>query len=49
MVPIHAPSVRDMSGQGQAGNTAAITEDFFSSGRNTSQDSGNTATVAWLS
>ena len=49
MVPIHAPRVRDMSGPGQSGNTVATRADFISLGRNTPQDFGNTATLAWLS
>ncbi len=49
MVPIHAPGVRNMSGQGHAGNTAVIMADFISCGRNTAQDVGNTAPLAWLS
>ena len=49
MVPIHAPRVRSMSGQGLAGNAAAIKADFISRGRNTAQDFGNTATLAWQS
>jgi hypothetical protein len=49
MVPIHAPRVRNMSGQGDAGNTAATTADFISRGRNTPQVSGNMAPLAWLS
>jgi hypothetical protein len=49
MVPIHAQRVRDMSGPGHSGNTAATTADFISPSRNTAQDFGNTATLAWLS
>lgn len=49
MVPIHAPDVRNVSGQGHTGNTAATTADFISRGRNTPQDSGNMAPLAWLS
>lgn len=49
MVPTHAPRVRNVSGQGHAGNTAAITADFISRGRNTAQVFGNTATLAWQS
>ena len=49
MVPIHAPRVRSMSGQAHAGNTAATMADFISLGRNTPQDFGNTATLAWQS
>ena len=49
MVPIHAPCVRNVSGQGQAGNTAVTTADFISLGRNVPQGFGNTAPLAWLS
>jgi hypothetical protein len=48
MVLIQAPDVRNMSGKGRAGNTAATTADFISRGRNTPKDVGNTATLALL-
>lgn len=49
MVPKHAPDVRNVSGQGHAGYTAATKADFNSRGRNTAQDSGNMAPLVWLS
>jgi hypothetical protein len=49
MVPNHAQCVRSMSGQVYRSNSAAMSVEISSTGRNTAYGTGNTANLAWLS